>query len=172
MSVLVKGMKMPETCRDCPFCCSYSDTDNDELKNWGHCTVTGLEADLDDACGECWGCPLVEIPDMQTTVNQYGSNCVCIHNSDYIGRQQAIVALQDTINDPACPIFVAAEVEQILSQLPAAEVKPVVRGKWIDDGSGCVVCSECGEEHEWGMFRANFCDNCGADMREEEQNGR
>ena len=50
--------------------------------------------------------------------------------------------------------------------IPTEDVRPVVRGKWIDDGSGCVVCSECGEEHEWDMFRANFCDNCGADMRE------
>lgn len=49
-------------------------------------------------------------------------------NDDYISREQAIAALQDTINDPACPIFIAAYVEQILSQLPAADVVP---GRWI-----------------------------------------
>ena len=54
-----------------------------------------------------------------------------------------------------------------IDNIPSHNVKLVVKGKWIDDGSGCVVCSECGEEHEWDTFRANFCDNCGADMREE-----
>ena len=55
---------------------------------------------------------------------------------------------------------------EIVNSTPTADVQPIVRGKWIKDESGVIYCSECGEEHEWIEFRANFCDNCGADMRE------
>ena len=63
----------------------------------------------------------------------------------------------------------------------AADVRPVVRGKWIsnDDGEtiiklkygepqGSCFCSVC---HEWLVasdeydVKGNFCPNCGADMR-------
>lgn len=89
--------------------------------------------------------------------------------SDYISREQAIAALQDTINDPACPIFIAAYVEQILSQLPAAEVKPVVRGKWqlLEGGAGrCPNCKSVLKD-VWDYDGSDpFCSECGADMRE------
>lgn len=78
--------------------------------------------------------------------------------SDYIEREAALSAQNKSMN--------LSECRKRLERIPAADVRHVRRGKWIDDGSGCVVCSECGEEHEWYTFRANFCDNCGADMRE------
>lgn len=53
----------------------------------------------------------------------------------------------------------------ILNEFPAADVAPVRRGRWIKDGEdGPVYCSECGEEHEWGDYRATYCDTCGAKM--------
>lgn len=39
------------------------------------------------------------------------------------------------------------------------------KGHWIDDGSGVIICSNCGEEHAWDDYRASFCEDCGADMR-------
>lgn len=50
----------------------------------------------------------------------------------------------------------------------AADVRPVVRGKWIepDDDYGYPVCSVC-EERSPNDERWNFCPNCGADMRGE-----
>ena len=54
-----------------------------------------------------------------------------------------------------------------IENLPAADVKPVVRGKWGDNGipgSMLCGCSECG--FTCGAHSFNFCPNCGADMRE------
>lgn len=71
-----------------------------------------------------------------------------------------------------------------LEALPAADVKPVVKGEWIKCGRDArPLCSKCGYEpleitreyivdgklHSWdGAYNlSNFCPNCGADMRKE-----
>ena len=75
-----------------------------------------------------------------------------------------------------------------LKRLPAADVKPVVRGEWKDVMHGfppepTVVCSECGYDIVFAtyelvkgassfmleLYKPNFCPNCGADMRREER---
>lgn len=107
--------------------------------------------------------------------------------SDYIKREAALSDLNYILNDPACPIFIAATVDQILSQLPAAPVREIVRGKWIeteerfeDDWGFTIVqhcvCSVCGFTQSRSntytpggeIRKSNFCPNCGADMRAEE----
>lgn len=53
--------------------------------------------------------------------------------------------------------------------IPAADVAPVVHGRWIHDG--CRVkggidwchCSECGKSDNF-CARTNYCPNCGAKM--------
>lgn len=58
-----------------------------------------------------------------------------------------------------------------IEQQPAADVKPVARGKWHDCYHrlmpNCYVasCSSCGKKHEYigGSF-LNYCPNCGAKM--------
>ena len=64
------------------------------------------------------------------------------------------------------------------STIPTADVRPVVRGRWIGgetsaDADGfpvydTFICPMCGAE--WDAEEAdiafNFCPNCGADMRE------
>ena len=50
-----------------------------------------------------------------------------------------------------------------LDGIPAADVAPVVHGKWLEE-DGAQICSNCGEEHCWGEYRATYCDNCGARM--------
>ena len=42
-------------------------------------------------------------------------------------------------------------------------VVPVVHGRWVFGGDGCVVCSECNEEESNNNHR-NYCPNCGAKM--------
>lgn len=46
---------------------------------------------------------------------------------------------------------------------PAADVAPVVRGRWIDvEGSTLSTCSVCG--FDAGAYTFRYCPNCGAKM--------
>lgn len=61
-------------------------------------------------------------------------------------------------------------VIRVIETIPAADVRPVVRGKWVRkveiDGvlkREYFVCSECGQTRMLNFH--NFCPNCGADMR-------
>lgn len=60
-----------------------------------------------------------------------------------------------------------ASVKRVLIQAPAADVRPVVRGRWIvhDFGAGD-ISYECSECKEISCCGADFCPDCGADMRE------
>ena len=64
-----------------------------------------------------------------------------------------------------------------IEAIPAADVRPVVRGKWnrTDAYPHRVYCSVCYKTYlkndellERWEFPMNFCPNCGADMRTEE----
>ena len=70
------------------------------------------------------------------------------------------------------PRLTDAELRRRLACIPAADVRPVVRGKWVKyapHNSDMMTCSEC--EKYWlldgDQYDYHFCPNCGADMREE-----
>lgn len=46
---------------------------------------------------------------------------------------------------------------------PAADVAPVLHGKWVFGGDGCVICSNCNEEESNDNHR-KYCPNCGSKM--------
>lgn len=56
---------------------------------------------------------------------------------------------------------------------PAANVKPVVRARWISRSDGFWYCSHCGNEilfgikNEPSLFGVRYCSGCGAEMQEE-----
>ena len=83
---------------------------------------------------------------------------------DYISRQDAINALENT----DCELL-PEEWDMLTDSImciPAAPVREVVRGRWIDRDGGLATCSECGDR--WGVYSVmNFCPKCGADMRED-----
>lgn len=60
-------------------------------------------------------------------------------------------------------------LDQLVARLPAADVKPVVHGRWIiypsPDEYHCdkYICDHCG--YEMDAEKSNFCPNCGAEMR-------
>lgn len=64
------------------------------------------------------------------------------------------------------------EFQELIKEIPAADVRPVVRGKWIHK-PGCDgewICNQCSHELEFIDGRTfgmpNYCPNCGAEMRE------
>ena len=74
-------------------------------------------------------------------------------------------------------VIYSETAQNCMDAIPAADVRPVVRGKWIDRddkyyGWNMWACSACGEEFILAegtpdMNEYHFCPNCGADMREE-----
>ena len=79
--------------------------------------------------------------------------------TDYIKRDDAVWIMTETG---------ALETQARILRLPAADVRPVVWGEWIDTGSG-QQCSACGEFQPGYDNYRNFCSNCGADMRGENE---
>ena len=58
-----------------------------------------------------------------------------------------------------------------LKTFPAADVRPVVRGRWEPGNQNCTVCGESKfkglDADVWADWMPPFCPNCGADMRGE-----
>lgn len=76
--------------------------------------------------------------------------------NDYISRK----ALLDWAHEfyPEDKVFASAIINA-----PAADVAPVLHGKWVFGGDGCVICSQCNEEESNDNHR-KYCPNCGAKM--------
>lgn len=91
---------------------------------------------------------------------------------EYITKEAAINAVE---NAPI-ELFQSEweEIEEAINTAPAADVMPVVHGKWIRphwrNSNYCCDCSECGgeamhREYQWnkkGIYP--ICPNCGAKM--------
>ena len=91
--------------------------------------------------------------------------------ADYIKRED-VLAKKQTIYfeyfDPDSGYVeeegdLAVTVEDIL-KIPAADVRPVVRGKWITVMYHLYECSECGAAYQDVGYGFNYCPNCGARM--------
>ena len=92
--------------------------------------------------------------------------------AEYITKKAAINAVE---NAPI-ELFQSEweEIEEAINVAPAADVVPVVHGKWIrphwKNSDYCCDCSECGgeamhREYQWnkkGIYP--ICPNCGAKM--------
>jgi predicted RNA-binding Zn-ribbon protein involved in translation (DUF1610 family) len=56
-------------------------------------------------------------------------------------------------------------VVALIADAPAADVAPVVHGRWVDAGRGIKACSNCNHGIKEHMACANhYCPNCGAKM--------
>lgn len=78
--------------------------------------------------------------------------------SDYISRDE-IFSVWRSMPKPAS----ISSLTDAINRTPAADVKPVVHGRKIEDGDIGVfyLCSLCGECLPYG---AKYCPNCGAKM--------
>ena len=87
--------------------------------------------------------------------------------SDYISRDVAIIEFMDNdIDHIQAPS--GKEAVQILSDIPAADVIPVVHSRWVLGGYDDMyyVCEKCRHKQSEYYIKptANFCPNCGAKM--------
>ena len=95
--------------------------------------------------------------------------------AEYIERETVIKALKDNVTEMECHIYFGSnlgvpkdEIEDIVNEIPVADVEPVKHGEWkeITIHNGCTydydcVCSEC---RRGGHPFDNYCPNCGAKM--------
>lgn len=85
--------------------------------------------------------------------------------TEYISREAAIDAVlsykgyfQDQLSTNNMILKMEAEVA--IDDVSAADVKPVLHGRWLYDGQ----CSECGEYDAVDPFGSKYCPHCGARM--------
>lgn len=77
---------------------------------------------------------------------------------EYIDREKAKRLLH---------IEYAYAAEQLLDEIPAADVAPVVHGRWnVIEGRRLdnAICSNCGRRFQAYYEAYSFCPNCGAKM--------
>lgn len=93
--------------------------------------------------------------------------------SEYIGRESIRKSLMEVCSDENCPMFIAATIDQVIDYEPAADVAPVVHGRWIleRDPAGkpvCYHCSACDSDGSHTSIRIayKYCPNCGAKMED------
>ena len=90
---------------------------------------------------------------------------------DYVDRKRLKEAIQeDAINCLSC--YNGEVINLVLTEIdeaPAADVRPVVRGRW-ENFRGKPRCSRCKAVWPEDYYDHNFCPNCGADMREGNSN--
>lgn len=87
-------------------------------------------------------------------------------SKEYIGREKVILAVRHAWAK-------GLEPTQYIEQIPAADVAPVVHGRWIEktahDRRRYFECSNCGkQENKHTAIRGGVCWNCGAKMDKEE----
>lgn len=100
---------------------------------------------------------------------------------DYISRQATIEAFENADKDVMADYgehygcewgFSSEAVNNTINSILSEKVKPIVYGKWAHLGGDEWCCTACGNvihtEGSWEKLTKKFCDECGADMREEQ----
>lgn len=94
--------------------------------------------------------------------------------AEYIERKelQAEIIKRLGISDEKHLLPAERTLWSTIADIPAADVQPVVHGEWIWEEPnsanrfrGCFLCNKCFESV---YAKKNYCPNCGADMRGEE----
>ena len=105
--------------------------------------------------------------------------------AEYIERERIRkTSVGACLENQHIPMLLAATIDQAIDCEPAADVAPVVHGKWLNfyNDFSCAECDRCGtifevtdnetDEGLWNAFLSayRYCPNCGAKMDEEEHN--
>lgn len=86
--------------------------------------------------------------------------------AEYIDRGTAIAKL--TALEVAEPNATMTDAKRLLADMPAADVAPVVYGRWTHLGGDEWCCPVCGfvitTEGSWDKPAKKYCEDCGAKM--------
>lgn len=97
--------------------------------------------------------------------------------AEYISREGAIERIQPNVKPQTVYgegyLQAIEHATAILELMPAADVQPVRRGRWIHfNDDGIIFCTECKHEAYWdtdyGQQLFDYCPYCGARMKEED----
>ena len=86
---------------------------------------------------------------------------------EYIERWHAVDAVLDVYCDTPDIDLSCEKFEAAILKIPAADVAPVVHGRWIashDNFCACSICKYPVYFVEAGWNQTNYCPNCGAKM--------
>ena len=90
--------------------------------------------------------------------------------SDYISREAAIEDFEYCTQENST--WTPQRVKTLLMRIPAADVEPVRRGRWGKKQGGFwefANCSVCGQKTATVGIPPNYCPNCGAKMKLEDE---
>ena len=79
---------------------------------------------------------------------------------EFIEREEALLAIKQAFEKGEGPSL-------YIKCIPAADVAPVVHGRWIASHDEFCACSICKYPVYVGWNQTNYCPNCGAKMDEE-----
>ena len=86
--------------------------------------------------------------------------------AEYIERETAIAKL--TALEVTEPSATMIDAKRLLAEMPAADVAPVVYGRWTHLGGDEWCCPVCGfvitTEGSWDKPTKKYCEDCGAKM--------
>ena len=91
---------------------------------------------------------------------------------EYIDKVAFNYAIREAVKRYPNSFYNGLEVaRQIAHDFPAADVRPVVKAKWVYTDMSRLVCSNCGNPvafalKEDGWHHGDYCSNCGAMMEE------
>ena len=95
---------------------------------------------------------------------------------EYIERAAVEKFIEDGLNNPDKNKAFGHDAIEIMAEIhymPAADVAPVVHGKWEPGNPICPVCGENKfkdlDADVWADWQPKFCPNCGARMDKEDQ---
>lgn len=93
-------------------------------------------------------------------------------SSDYISRKEAEKVFSQPVTMSMCLTLEECKQKNaqrqidlfVIRGLPAADVRPIVRGKWIKCRKNYSKCSECGTaySHPVDWTPDKYCSECGA----------
>lgn len=94
--------------------------------------------------------------------------------NDYISRVMAIARL--TKVEVTNKLATMIDAKRVIAEMPAADVAPVVHGRWIEKSSPAIKiyfeCSHCGaHENKHTAIKGYYCWRCGTKMDGGAENG-